>query len=218
MSLHRTTKCYAWFHLLNAELHVHEYLLRVRSIWDDLQRDIVRYYTAKFMEWLLGSDFNEIVLSYDLFICLNNSDSGGHHMMPGSLTPPDKLNGEPMLPMTSNPLDLGSIPSSIQTPPSPIPTPSPPLNRTHTDINGFQHRRYRKSQLLICVYYMIFNGCEVRNENSITRVFVLHHEACKAMPNSYLEWQNFQFAQNKLRINCLACILHLNLNMCYFTS
>ena len=30
------------------------------SIWDDLQRDIVRSYTAKFMELLFGSDFNEI--------------------------------------------------------------------------------------------------------------------------------------------------------------
>lgn len=76
-------------------------------------------------------------------------DSGGHHMMPGSLTPPDKLNGEPMIPMSStNPLDLGSIPSSIQTPPSPIPTPSPPLSRSHTDINGYQTRSQYQDQRL----------------------------------------------------------------------
>lgn len=78
-----------------------------------------------------------------------NHDSGGHHMMPGSLTPPDKLNGETMIPMPSaNPLDLGSIPSSIQTPPSPIPTPSPPLGRSHSDVNGYQNRSQFHDQRL----------------------------------------------------------------------
>lgn len=78
-----------------------------------------------------------------------NHDAGGHHMMPGSLTPPDKLNGETMIPMPSaNPLDLGSIPSSIQTPPSPIPTPSPPLGRSHTDVNGYQNRSQYHDQRL----------------------------------------------------------------------
>ena len=33
------------------------------TIWDDLHRDVVRSYTAKFMERLLRSGFNEIVLS-----------------------------------------------------------------------------------------------------------------------------------------------------------
>ena len=31
----------------------------------------------------------------------------------------------------------------------------------------------------------IFNGCEVLIENSVTRVTVRHHEACRVMPNSY---------------------------------
>ena len=30
-----------------------------------------------------------------------------------------------------------------------------------------------------------FNGCEVRIENSVTRVTVRHHKACQVMPNSY---------------------------------
>ena len=42
----------------------------------------------------------------------------------------------------------------------------------------------------------IFNGCEVRIENSVKRVTVRHHEACRVRPNSYPEWRNFQFAPN----------------------
>ena len=38
------------------------------------------------------------------------------------------------------------------------------------------------------------NGCEVWIENSIMRVTVWHHEACRVMPNSYPEALNFQFA------------------------
>ena len=33
-------------------------------------------------------------------------------------------------------------------------------------------------------------------ENSVTRVTVRHHKACRVMPNSYPEWRNFQFAPN----------------------
>ena len=36
----------------------------------------------------------------------------------------------------------------------------------------------------------------MRIENSITRVTVLHHKASQVMPDSYPEWQNFQFASN----------------------
>ena len=36
----------------------------------------------------------------------------------------------------------------------------------------------------------------MRIENSITRVTVRHHEVCRVMPNSYPEWQNFQFTPN----------------------
>ena len=42
----------------------------------------------------------------------------------------------------------------------------------------------------------IFNVCEVRIENSVTRATVRHHEACRVIPNSYPEWRNFQFAPN----------------------
>ena len=42
----------------------------------------------------------------------------------------------------------------------------------------------------------IFNGCEMRFENSIRRVTVWCHEACQKVPSSYFKWQNFQFARN----------------------
>ena len=34
-------------------------------------------------------------------------------------------------------------------------------------------------------------------ENSVSGVPVLHHEACRVVPNSYPECRNFQFAPNK---------------------
>ena len=40
------------------------------------------------------------------------------------------------------------------------------------------------------------NGCEVRIENSVTRVTVRHHKAWRVMLNIYPEWWNFQFAPN----------------------
>ena len=43
----------------------------------------------------------------------------------------------------------------------------------------------------------IFNVCEVRIENFVTRVTVWHHEARRVVPNSYPEWRNFQFTPNK---------------------
>ena len=42
----------------------------------------------------------------------------------------------------------------------------------------------------------IFNGCELRIENSVTTVTVQHREVCRVMPNSYPEWRDFQFAPN----------------------
>ena len=42
----------------------------------------------------------------------------------------------------------------------------------------------------------IFNGCEVWIEDFITSVTVRQHEACRGMPNSCPEWQNFQSALN----------------------
>ena len=48
------------------------------------------------------------------------------------------------------------------------------------------------------IFFIIrnFNGCELRIENSITAVTVQHREACRAMPNSYPESLDFQFAPN----------------------
>ena len=34
---------------------------------------------------------------------------------------------------------------------------------------------------------IIFNGCDVWIENSVTRVTVRHQETCRVMPNSYPE-------------------------------
>ena len=44
--------------------------------------------------------------------------------------------------------------------------------------------------LFICsvdLIIRIFNDSEVRIENSVTRVIVWHHEACRVMANSYPE-------------------------------
>ena len=48
------------------------------------------------------------------------------------------------------------------------------------------------------IYFIIriFNGCELRIENSVTTVIVRHGEVCRVMPNSYPEWRGFQFAPN----------------------
>ncbi|XP_059164519.1 recombining binding protein suppressor of hairless-like isoform X2 [Physella acuta] len=56
----------------------------------------------------------------------DQSHDGGGHLMAGSLTPPDKLNGDLVgLPSPSG-LDMAAITSTMQAPPSPLPTPSPP--------------------------------------------------------------------------------------------
>ena len=55
---------------------------------------------------------------------------------------------------------------------------------------------FKESVKPVCKIIGIFNGWEVRIENSVTRRTVRHQEACRVMHNSYLEWQNFQFAPN----------------------
>ena len=53
------------------------------------------------------------------------------------------------------------------------------------------------ASLLLCQCSIrIFNGCLVRTENSVMRVTLRHHKACRVMPNSYPKWQNFQFPPN----------------------
>ena len=49
------------------------------------------------------------------------------------------------------------------------------------DLLSVRHVGFQNSLLSI----RIFNGCEVLIENSVTRVTVRHHEACRVMPNSY---------------------------------
>ena len=48
------------------------------------------------------------------------------------------------------------------------------------------------------IFFVIrmFNGCELRIENSVTTVTVQHREACRVMPNSYPERRVFQFTPN----------------------
>ncbi|XP_025088250.1 recombining binding protein suppressor of hairless-like isoform X1 [Pomacea canaliculata] len=66
----------------------------------------------------------------------------GHpgHVMPGSLTPPDKINGD-MVALHTSPPGLGSLASAMQTPPSPLPTPSPPIVRHPADLDPSDLRR-----------------------------------------------------------------------------
>ncbi|XP_046547316.1 LOW QUALITY PROTEIN: recombining binding protein suppressor of hairless-like [Haliotis rubra] len=60
---------------------------------------------------------------------------GSHHLMTGSLTPPDKINGD-LMPL-HNPSPMGLVPLThpMQAPPSPLPTPSPPMMRHHGDVD-----------------------------------------------------------------------------------
>ena len=66
----------------------------------------------------------------------------------------------------------------------------------------------------------IFNGCEVLIENSVTRVTVRHHEACRVMRNSYPRDGIFNLHRRTI-MDSFFCILllrqlHLDLNMCCF--
>ena len=56
-------------------------------------------------------------------------------------------------------------------------------------------------------------------ENSVTRVTVLHHEACQVMPNSYPSDGIFNLHRRTI-MDSFSCILflrqlHLDLNMCF---
>lgn len=47
------------------------------------------------------------------------------HIVAGSLTPPEKINGDPSGMATSSPLSIATVTQAIPAPPSPISTPSP---------------------------------------------------------------------------------------------
>ena len=68
----------------------------------------------------------------------------------------------------------------------------------------------------------IFNVCEVLIENSVTRVTIRHHEACRVMPNSYPSDGIFN-SHRRTIMDSFSCILflrqlHLDLNMCCFIN
>ena len=68
----------------------------------------------------------------------------------------------------------------------------------------------------------IFNGCEVLIENSVTRVTVRHHEACRVMPNRYPSDGTFNLHRRTI-MDSFSCILflqqlHSDLNMCCFIN
>ena len=68
----------------------------------------------------------------------------------------------------------------------------------------------------------IFNGFEVLIENSVTRVTVRHHEACRVMPNSYPSDGSFNMHRRTI-MDSFSCILslrqlHLDLNRCCFIN
>ena len=58
----------------------------------------------------------------------------------------------------------------------------------------------------------------MRIENSVTRVTVWHHQACRVMPNSYPEWQNFQFPPISHYGFFFLHKIHLSLFMHYFIN
>ena len=57
------------------------------------------------------------------------------------------------------------------------------------DTNSLDGAQFKVYGCTITLFFIeiiiIFNGCEVLIENSVTRVTVRHHEACRMMPISY---------------------------------
>ncbi|XP_050410159.1 recombining binding protein suppressor of hairless isoform X2 [Patella vulgata] len=74
----------------------------------------------------------------------DQSHDATSHLFTGSLTPPDKLNGD-LVPMsTTSPLSISTIGPPMQAPPSPLPTPSPPM-RHPSDGSGLRVPSYEQS-------------------------------------------------------------------------
>lgn len=88
------------------------------------------------------------------------------HMMPGAMTPPDKVNGEHghhlVTLSNTNPLSIATMASSLNTPSSPLPTPSPPVphdsvRHSHKDqrLTGEAMKNYlreRGDQVLVILH------------------------------------------------------------------
>ena len=68
----------------------------------------------------------------------------------------------------------------------------------------------------------IFNGCEVLIGNSVTRVTVRHHKACRVMPNSYPSDGIFNLHRRTIMDSFSSILslrqLHLDLNMYCFIN
>ncbi|XP_041366079.1 recombining binding protein suppressor of hairless-like isoform X2 [Gigantopelta aegis] len=75
----------------------------------------------------------------------DQSHDAGSQLMAGSLTPPDKLNGDLVAIASSSPLGINTL-STMQAPPSPLPTPSPPLMRNMGD-TCFSHSSFQSQKL-----------------------------------------------------------------------
>ncbi|KAL4225688.1 hypothetical protein ACF0H5_016377 [Mactra antiquata] len=78
----------------------------------------------------------------------SEQDGTGQSLIPGSLTPPDKLSGDLVTLTSQNHLEMTSMGQTIQTPPSPLPTPSPPIMRNQGDMNGYEYKSQYQEQRL----------------------------------------------------------------------
>ncbi|XP_064634397.1 recombining binding protein suppressor of hairless-like isoform X2 [Lineus longissimus] len=78
----------------------------------------------------------------------HESGNAHSHMIPGSLTPPDKVNGDMVTLATTSPLSISTMATSIQTPPSPMPTPSPPLSHLRSEHDTRHHNGQFQDQRL----------------------------------------------------------------------
>ena len=89
----------------------------------------------------------------------------------------------------------------------------------HTEAKKKKKKKTRRSTWNVI---RILSGCEVLIENSVTRVTVRHHEACRVMPNSNPSDRIFNLYRRTI-MDSFSCIffirkLHLNLNMWCFIN
>lgn len=69
------------------------------------------------------------------------------HIVAGSLTPPEKINGDPGAMATSSPLSITTMTQAIPAPPSPISTPSPLYASNSYVDRGYQDQRLTKEAM-----------------------------------------------------------------------
>ena len=87
----------------------------------------------------------------------------------------------------------------------------------------FLHTRHGCPRFLPVLTIRIFNACEVRIENSVTRVTVRRHEACRVMPNSYT-YDGIFNSHRRTTMDYFSCIrflrkVYLNFHMrCYINT